>query len=406
MEAKDQKQMHVLVIAPTPFFSDRGCHVRILEEIRAIEPHGYRSTVVTYHLGKDVEGLPIARSARVPWYNKLSAGPSVHKFYLDALLFWTAFRTAWRDRPDVIHAHLHEGVGVGWAVGLLLGVPVVGDLHGSLVGGLAQHAFIKPGGLLYRFFRGCERWLVRRPAHLVFSSSRATEGALTLEELRQPYTIVIDGVDVNVFSQPADRQALRTKLGLPTDGPLVGYLGVLNEYQGVSVMLHAAQRVLEQRPDTTFLVMGYPDVERYQAEAERLGIAESVRFPGRIPYAEAPDYLAACDIGVSAKQDVTEANGKLLNYMAVGLPTVATDTPVNREILGDEAALFGQVDDPASLSDGLLTLLNDQALADRLGDNARRRAVDVLSWEAGGQRLAEVYQSLMPRTSPQPVSMG
>ena len=398
-EQVEGKAGHVLVVAPTPFFSDRGCHVRILEEIRAAEREGYRATVVTYHLGKDVPGLPIHRSLNVPWYQKLSAGPSIHQFYLDALLLWTGFRACRRDRPTVIHGHLHEGVGVGKILSLLFRVPLVGDLQGSLVGELIQHHFIKPTGFVHKLFCGAERWLIRWPHHLVLSSDRATEGVTEIADLTVPATVLDDGVDENQFYPAAPEENLRAKLDLPADKTLVAFLGVLSEYQGVSVMLRAAKRVIDQHPDVVFVVMGYPKIEHYRAVAEELGIGDSVLFPGRIPYARARDYLAACDIGFSAKADVTEANGKLLNYMAVGLPIVATDTRVNRSLLAD-TALYGKVDDDESLADAVCRYLDDADLAARMGEAGRARVVEELSWTAGGRKLAEVYASVTGRNRP------
>lgn len=384
---------HVLVVAPTPFFSDRGCHVRIIEEIRAAEREGYRATVVTYHVGNDVEGLAIHRSLNVPWYKKLSAGPSIHQFYLDALLLWTGIRACWRDKPTIIHGHIHEGVGIGKVLSVLFRVPLVGDLQGSLVGELVQHKFVPAKGFVHNVFRRAERWLIRWPDHLVLSSDRATEGVAEIDELTVPATVLDDGVDENAFLPEAPGENLREKLGLPADKKLVGFLGVLNEYQGVSAMLRAAKLVIEKHPDVVFVVMGYPKVDHYKGVAEELGIADSVMFPGRIPYTQARDYLAACDIGFSAKEDVTEANGKLLNYMAVGLPIVATDTRVNRSLLAD-TALYGNVDDEESLADAVCRYLDDPALAERLAEAGRRRVIEKLSWTAGGRKLAAVYASV------------
>jgi len=76
----------VLMIAPTPFFADRGCHVKILEEIRSLTKRGVVVKLVTYHIGRNIEGLDIERIIKIPWYKKLEAGPSIHKYYLDLLL--------------------------------------------------------------------------------------------------------------------------------------------------------------------------------------------------------------------------------------------------------------------------------------------------------------------------------
>jgi glycosyltransferase involved in cell wall biosynthesis len=392
-EARSE-EWRVLVIAPTPFFSDRGCHVRILEEIRAAGTHGYRFTVCTYHLGKDVEGLPVRRSLNVPWYRKLSAGPSIHKLYLDVLLLYTCWRTAMQVRPHLIHAHLHEGIVIGKVVSWLCGVPLVGDLQGSLVGELVQHGFITQGSVPYRLFAALERWIVRWPNHLVLSSDRATEGVAAPAQLAVPTTIVEDGVDEHVFVPRQPGEDLRARLGLdaiPGSRKIIGFLGVLSEYQGVDVLLEAARLVVARHPDVHFLIMGYPNVEQYRSRAAALGLSGHVTLPGRIPYAQARDYIAACDIAFSAKKDVTEANGKLLNYMAVGLPTVATDTRVNRQVLGDDAALYAQVDDAVSLAEAVLLLLHDEVKAKAMGAAARARVVTKFSWSVNGRKLTTVY---------------
>ena len=128
----------ILMVAPTPFFADRGCHVRIYEEARALQALGCTVEVVTYHIGRDRPGVTAHRTRRIPWYNKLSAGPSWHKLYIDLLLLCKTLAVALRFRPDVIHGHLHEGAAIGWVVGRLIGavsfgrrrVPVVGDFQG------------------------------------------------------------------------------------------------------------------------------------------------------------------------------------------------------------------------------------------------------------------------------------
>ncbi|MCJ7665455.1 MAG: glycosyltransferase family 1 protein, partial [Actinobacteria bacterium] len=61
--------------------------MRILGEMKALEKYGYQNIIVTYHTGRDLEGLDIRRMINIPWYRKLEAGPSIHKFYMDFFLF-------------------------------------------------------------------------------------------------------------------------------------------------------------------------------------------------------------------------------------------------------------------------------------------------------------------------------
>ena len=56
----------VLMIAPTPFFADRGCHVKIFEEIKAFSKRGIKVVLTTYHIGRNIDGIDIRRIFRIP----------------------------------------------------------------------------------------------------------------------------------------------------------------------------------------------------------------------------------------------------------------------------------------------------------------------------------------------------
>ncbi|HOP40883.1 MAG TPA: glycosyltransferase, partial [Geobacteraceae bacterium] len=123
-------KLRILMLAPTPFFADRGCHVRIYEEARALLRRGHDVRIVTYHLGRDMPGIQTRRIPTVPWYRKLAAGPSRHKPYLDVLLFCTAASEIRRFRPRLLYSHLHEGAFLGVFLKMLFRIPLLFDCQG------------------------------------------------------------------------------------------------------------------------------------------------------------------------------------------------------------------------------------------------------------------------------------
>ncbi len=171
------------------------------------------------------------------------------------------------------------------------------------------------------------------------------------------------------------------------------YLGVLTSYQGVDDLIAAWPAVAIAVPDAHLLLMGHPNEVRYREIVARAGLDGSVTVTGRIDYAEAPRYLALGDVAVSAKRSATEANGKLLNYMATGLPTVAYDGPVAREILG-EAGVLVPPGDTAALAAACITLLEDAGERKWRGEALRERAVAAFSWSALAGRLVEIYRDV------------
>jgi len=377
----------VLMIAPTPFFADRGCHVRIFEEARALQSMGCRVEICTYHLGGDRPGLNTHRTFRIPWYNKLSAGPSWHKLYIDVLLLFKAWSVARSFRPDVIHGHLHEGAAIGWVIGRLMGLPVVGDFQGSLSGEMEAHDFVKRHGWLYRFWSMNESW-IDRLAHVAVASCDDV-----VRELRERFGVpdvllASDGVDTETFRPDVEIGDLSSLV--PPGRRAVVYLGHLDTYQGVDHLLRSIPRVLERAPHAYFLVMGYPNVERYRQMARDLGVDDVVRLTGRIDYDLAPRYLALGSVAVGPKLSPTESNGKLYNYMASALPTVAFDTPVSREILGG-LGVYAARGDVESLADAIAGLLEDQERARHLGLKLRGRVEANFSWQNTARQLSKAY---------------
>lgn len=400
----------VLTIAPTSFFADYGCHVRIWEEAKTLKQLGHRVIMTTYHNGDNMPGLDIRRSWDVPWIKRAMVGSSRHKLYLDAALSWRTLRVALREKPDIIHAHLHEGALIGAVISKLLDIPLIFDYQGSLTGEMLDHGFVTQDSTLLPTLRTLERIINNLPDAVITSTYNAAASlhrnwAFPRDRL---YT-VIDSVNTERFTPfdgspawEAERRRLRSELGIPPDRNIVVYIGLLAEYQGTGKLLEAAQHVVAQRPDTHFLIMGYPDVPSYGRLAEALGVADHVTLPGRILYKDLHAYLALGDISVAPKMSATEGAGKITNYMAMGLPVVTFDTPVSHEMLG-EIGVYARFGDSTSLAEQIIALLDDAPHARALGQQGRIKAVREHSWQLGGQQIAAIYQRAFARRAGRPL---
>ncbi len=388
--------LRVLVVAPTPFFGDRGCHVRIYEEVRGLTARGVDVRVVTYPTGRDLDGLAITRGRS--WFGIEAGplGPTWGRGLLDLSLLAACRRVARDFRPHLVHGHLHEGIAIGTVLRACHRLPLVADLQGSLTEELADHRFIPERGVLRELASFSERWLLRRPDRIVTSSSH---GAALLRQQGVDASRIValpDGVDVGVFRPCPPDVELSRQLRLEHRRVVV-FLGVLTDYQGVDLLLEAVPAVVRRRPDAHFLVMGYPNEQHYRQLARSRGIEAAVTFTGRVPYEQAPRWLNLGDVAVSPKRSLTEANGKLLNYMACGLPVVATDTPVNRELLGD-AGVFTTVGDAAALAGRLGDMLSNPEDARVRGVALRIRAEEEFAWPVLIRRLEALYRSVQPST--------
>ncbi len=383
----------VMMIAPTPFFADRGCHVRILEEIKALKKRGIDVFVVTYHIGRDVPYVRIYRTLNVPWYKKLEAGPSIHKPYIDLLLLLKACLVCRKERPDIIHAHLHEGGWVGNFCSKWYNIPLVLDVQGSMTDELVAHNFLGGKKWVMSFFRHIERGIVRKADAIMVSSENTTR------ILREEFSVddkrlffVPDGVDTNFIHPVGDKEALRRRLNLPVDKKIIVYVGVLSGYQGIDMLMEAVANAKDRLKDVLFLMIGYPE-DKYRSMAKMYGVDALFSFVGKVDYERIPEYIEAADVGIAPKVSKTEANGKVLNYMAAGLPVVVFDTPVNRFMLG-ELGIYAPLGDAVGFVSKLIWILDDTEFAKEVGDKLYRRLIERFSWDAISEKIVDVYHKV------------
>lgn len=396
-------QHTILMIAPTSFFADYGAHIRIWQEAKVLQDRGHRLVIATYHNGEDMPDLDIRRSWDVPWLKRAMVGSSRHKLYLDVALSYRALEVALRVRPSIIHAHLHEGALIGAPIKRLLKVPLIFDFQGSMTSEMIDHRFLRgKDSPLYQPLWQLERLINTQADAVITSSDNAAN--LLLRDFGFPAKrlhTMIDGINTSRFRPfdgspewEAERQRLRHELGIPEHRRIVVYLGLLAQYQGINVLLEAAQKLVAEVPNVHFLIMGYPGVDSYRELAEALGIADHVTLPGRILYKDSHAYLSLGDVAVAPKMSATEGSGKIPQYMAMGLPVVTFDTSVSREYLGD-IGIYATLGSVSDLTARLHMALDNREWAAERGRIGRSYAERYLSWDHIGPQLEEIYSTAL-----------
>ena len=396
--AAGERPFRILMIAPTSFFSDYGGHIRILEEAYTLQGMGHQVAIVTYYKGSDMPDLDIRRTAPLPWRPEYEVGSSRHKIAFDVYLAWQSLVEAIRFKPDVIHGHMHEGALIGGVLSKLLRRPLVFDFQGSMTAEMTDHNFLRKDGRLYRLAFRLENFINKMPQAILTSSIKATRLLEEDFQLAKDKLIPLPDCanhrrfDPERFSSEM-KQDLRQRLGLPLDRPIVAYLGLLTDYQGVPHLIEAAARLKQAGEKCHFLIMGYPNVAHYQAVARQKDVADYVTFTGKVMYQNAPAYLSLGDIAVAPKMSTSEGSGKLLNYMALGQPVVAYDSAVHREYLGD-LGVYAPSGDVAAFTEAIATLLHQPEERVALGEKLRKRALQVYSWQKAGEHIVSLYKQL------------
>jgi glycosyltransferase involved in cell wall biosynthesis len=200
--------------------------------------------------------------------------------------------------------------------------------------------------------------------------------------------------DTPVESDPTGDTPDDLRAAFPGARTVALYVGNLVSYQGIDLLLEAAERL---RPDSSIgiAVIGGTDgrIARYRGEVERRGLSDRIHFFGRRPLGDLGLYLAQADILLSPRTGGGNTPLKIYSYMAAGRAIAATRLSTHTQVLDDDtAALFEP--DGESLAATLESLAADEVTRQRLGSAARTRAAERYSSEAYDRCLRSAYASL------------
>ena len=267
--------MHILMIAPQPFFEPRGTPFSEYHRLRALSSMGHTVDFVTYPFGEDREipGVRIIRTARPPFIHRVRIGPSWAKVPLDLLLAWTTLRVGLSGRYDAVHSH-EEGGAIGIVMAWLLGVPHLYDMHSSLPQQISNFGYGKQKWMA-RVFDWLERLMLRR-SKVVIVICPQLEDVVREVDRDVPVVLIENAMGSGDAPTPGTGVAVRQALGLADGTPMVLYTGTFEHYQGLDLLFASMAHAKAQRPDARLLLAGgKPDqVAKARQQAHAAGIGD------------------------------------------------------------------------------------------------------------------------------------
>ncbi len=386
--------MHILMIAPEPFFEPRGTPFSEYHRIRALTSLGHTVDLVTYPFGKDVDlpGLRIIRSLKPPFISRVRIGPSWAKVPLDALLSLTAVRLALTRKYDVIHSHEEGGV-IGVILAAVLRKPHLYDMHSSLPQQISNFGYGRARWLAW-LFEKVERLMIGRSQAVIVICQDLDD---TVKALNIPVpTILIENAAGSGAAPSAGTGlAIRQQLGMTAQTPIVLYTGTFEAYQGLDLLYRAMRLAAAQVPGARLVMVGGDpeQVAAARAAAAAEGLADIAVFTGQKPAEDIPAYLDAATVLASPRSSGTNTPLKIYQYLRAGRPIVATRLRTHTQVLDDEVAIL--VEPTAEgLAAGLVRGLTDPSAA-ALGARARELAETKYSDEAFVDKTRRAYEVLV-----------
>jgi glycosyltransferase involved in cell wall biosynthesis len=288
----------------------------------------------------------------------------------DSLHFADACRRHLRNCDVLYERHGYMGFGAVFA-SRQLNIPHVLELNGNIIKEIDER-----GLSMSTVQRKIGKWITIRTFlaadHMVVVSDALKQTLVKEYQIPAEHiSVVLNGVDVNLFSQRYDADEVRSRFGL-AEGPLIGFVGTFDPWHGVDLLVSAFREVALRFPESQLVIIGEgPGKNQAIVLANQLGLDGKVRFLGRLPQVEVSEVLSTMQVLVAPYPfeygDIVGTPLKIMEYMAAGKGIVASTAPLHEMIEHEVTGLRVAPADPKALADGINRLLKDDHLCNSLG---------------------------------------
>lgn len=244
---------------------------------------------------------------------------------------------------------------------------------------------------------------IPRKSGAVVSVSKTLHGRVKYMQIpRDRLFLIPNSVDVNLFKPMMGKKSLKKNLGLPS-GPLIVYVGILYHHEVVNlkILIKMMKYVVKEIDDAKLMVIGRgPGLDYLREGAKRYGLENNLFLihdrVGFVPREEMPNYLGAADVAINLLNSEylyyhSCSPQSLVEYMAMGLPIVASNVGEAHEALKKGAGVLVSGEDPKDYADAVIKILNNPAIGRKLGVEARIRSEDRYSHEVLAKKFEEAY---------------
>jgi len=221
----------------------------------------------------------------------------------------------------------------------------------------------------------------------IICNSKGTQDALFNAGFKKT-TVIHNGVDVEDFDD--FDKSIREKLTTDDKKNIAMYVGHLYKWKGIDVVVESA-RILKNNTDILFVIVGgnEEDIEIYK---EKIKDLKNILFIGHVSKKEISSYMSSANVLLLPNTKDSEESVlytspiKMFEYMASGVPVIASDLPSIREVLNKDNAILIRTDDPKDMTDAILSTLVNKEVAILKAEQARK---DVLgyTWNKYGEKI-------------------
>lgn len=310
---------------------------------------------------------------------------------ISAGMFWKTLQ----HNTDLVHVHfdIPPGPLAGLVYAKKKKVPLIVTYHGDWIDSYGGYIRKVGVGLHNRFV--VDKLLSL--ADIIISPSQCyIEESKFLNKYSGKVVVIPNGIELKSFVSNYKKDECRKILGLPYDKKLILFFGNLSPYKGPDILLRALPKIINKVPDVELIIAGRGVMlNQLKVLSRDLGIEAKVHFLGFIKDTKKTLVYQASDLFVLPSVMNTESFGIVnLEAMACGIPIIASRIGGIPDVVKDGiCGLLVEPNDPNGLSEGIIKILNDAELRERLGKTGKNQ-VKLYSWDKIAKETDRLYERL------------
>ncbi len=240
--------------------------------------------------------------------------------------------------------------------------------------------------------RTLSRYTFKRADRIIVHTK--TYGATSRTIWKYDVEIIPSAVDQGRFEGDIDPREIIKRHGLE-DKRVVLFIGRLVYHKGLEYLIDSAKLTSN---DVRYLIVGSGDyLEKLRKRARAKSVEEKVIFTGSVAFDDIPKYFAACDVFVLPSVSRLEAFGLVvLEAMASSKPVIVSNIPGVMELVTEgREGLHAEPMNPEDIAEKTNTLLSDDALMKKMGENGRKKIEQEFTWDKVVKQVEDVYKELI-----------
>ena len=295
---------------------------------------------------------------------------------------------------DLIHVHSVPDFLVFTALlPKLMGTPVILDIHDILPEFYTSKFGAGPESLSFRILQGVEKSSAQFASHVIIANHIWQQRIVSRSVPADKCSVIMNSPDRSIFHANGTSPAAKDRF-------LLLYPGSINRHQGLDLAIRAFARISDLVPQADFCIYGSgPSQKSLNALIQELHLENRVFIRDPMPLREIAKVIETADLGIVPKRKDTFGNEafstKILEFMAMGVPVLVSDTQIDRYYFNDSVVKFFRGGDEEDLARCLLDLIQHPEKLKQLATQATQ-FVEKMDWTAKKHEYLELVDGLVP----------